>query len=152
LPNLTPAGARRQIANGALDPVYLVVGEDETEKLSLVSAFADSIEADLRPFNVERLRAGERSPGRETTAATVVDALRTLPMLAPRRIVVVAEAEKLLAPKRGDEVNGADKGSAVRSQGRGGRSGTPGEQELLEAYVRAPEPHATLLLDAGQLD
>jgi DNA polymerase III subunit delta len=104
-----------------------VVGEDEAEKASLAAAFVEAVEPDFRAFNVERLYGGE------TRAATVLDAVRTLPMLAPRRIVVVLQAERLLVPKRESEAAERD-------------------LESLSAYIKAPLPEATLVLVADALD
>jgi DNA polymerase III subunit delta len=63
----------------------------------------------------------------------VLDAVRTLPMLAPRRIVIVLQAERLLVPKRESEAAERD-------------------LEALSAYIKAPLPEATLVLVADGLD
>jgi len=69
--------------------------------------------------------------------ATKVDALldsaNTLPMMAPRRVVIVVHAEKLLVPKR--ESKAAEQ-----------------EQERLEAFLQAPSPYATVVFVCGALD
>lgn len=127
MPALTPAAARQQILQGRLAPVYLVVGADEAEKTSLAGAFAEVVEEGLRAFNVERLQGGE------ARGVDVVDAARTLPMMAPRRVVIVAHAERMLVPKRE---------SAEVTRGL----------EALEAYVKRPEGHATVVLVASGLD
>jgi DNA polymerase III delta subunit len=54
-------------------------------------------------------------------------------MMAPRRIVIVFDAERLLIPKR--EGKAAD-----------------AEQERLEAFVKNPPAHATVVLVCGPLD
>ena len=54
-------------------------------------------------------------------------------MMAPRRVVLILEAEKLLIPKR--ESKAADE-----------------EQERLEAFVKAPPPHATTVFVCGAVD
>ena len=54
-------------------------------------------------------------------------------MMAPRRIVLVHDAEKLLIPKRPGEAADA-------------------EQERLEAFVRNPPGHATVVFVCGALD
>ncbi len=124
---LKPAEARAHIAKGVLEPVYLVVGDDEAEKTGLVAAFGDTIEPELRAFNVDRLY------GAETTVPAFFDAVRTLPLLTPRRLVIVLQAERLLVPKSG---------SAAAQK----------DLEALEDFVRAPEAHATVVLVADGLD
>ena len=123
----SPSEVRRQIASGTLAPVYLVIGEDEREKTSLAAAFADSVEEDFRVFNVERFY------GAETTIAAVVDAARTLPLMASRRVIVVLQAEKLIVPKR--------EGMAAEV-----------EADMLADYIKAPQPHAVVVFVAGGLD
>ena len=64
------------------------------------------VEEGLRAFNVERLYATDKA----VTALLVTEAARTLPMMAPRRVVIVLSAEKMLAPKK--------KGAAREPDGR----------------------------------
>lgn len=126
---LSPPNLRQAIAGGELDPIYLIYGEDEAEKTSLAAAFTAAVEEDVRAFNVERLYGGEA----ETTIAGVLDSARTLPWISSRRILLVLQAEKLMMPRREDE-------AAER------------EIKRLEAYIKAPQPHAVLVLVAGPLD
>ena len=123
----SPATVRKQIAAGKTDPLYLILGEDEEEKSRLVSQFDEVVEEDLRPFNIERLY------GDETTLGAVMESARTLPVLAPRRVVTVLRAERLLMPKR-------ETLQATR------------DLEAFDALIEAPEPHATVVLAAGPLD
>ncbi len=124
---LKPAAARTQIANGRLEPLYVLVGDDEAEKTGLVATFGEAIDPELRAFNVERLYGGE------ATVSAFLDAVRTLPLLAPRRLIVVLQAERLLIPKR--ESAAAEK-----------------DVEALEAFIKSPEPHATAVFVASALD
>jgi DNA polymerase-3 subunit delta len=124
---LSPLDARKQIASGKIAPVYLVIGRDEREKTSLAAVFAEAVEEDFRVFNVERLY------GAETTIAAVVDAARTLPLMASRRVIVVLQAEKLIVPRR--------EGEAAEA-----------EAKTLADYVRAPQPHAVVVFVAGEMD
>src|SRR4026208_1265803 len=94
LPALSQADVRKQIAAGTVGPLYLLVGPDDTSRMALAAEFLELVEADLRPFNVDRLYGGE------TSAARVVDAARTLPMMVPRRVVLLVHAERLLNPKK----------------------------------------------------
>jgi DNA polymerase-3 subunit delta len=135
LPTLTPAAVRKQIASGETDPLYLLQGEDDVERAALASEFAELVEEGLRAFNVERIYAGDMTTGDKLAdgVASIVAAVRTLPMMAPRRVVVVAQAETLLAPKRETD-------AAARALG------------ALEKLIEAPERLATLVFVAASLD
>ena len=87
---------RAAIAKRALDPLYLILGDDEAEMARLAADIAGVVEDELRAFNVERIYAGEKG----ATAAAIVEAARQLPMMGDRRVVVVLRAERLLKPKR----------------------------------------------------
>ena len=93
---MTPAAFRAQIARGATEPVYMAIGDDDHEKSALALALGEMIEEDLRAFNVERLYAIDGT----VTARAVAEAAQTLPMIAPRRIVIVLQAEKLFDPRK----------------------------------------------------
>ena len=125
----TPAAFRAQIATGATDPVYVVIGDDDHEKSALALALGEMIEEDLRAFNVERLYAVEGT----VTARTVVEAAQTLPMIAPRRVVVVLQAERLFAGRK-------RRGEAEQEDEDGG-----GSLEALIQYLEKPSPTTTLL-------
>ncbi|MEO5742341.1 MAG: DNA polymerase III subunit delta, partial [Vicinamibacterales bacterium] len=85
------------------------------------------VEADLRAFNVDRLYGGE------TTGAQVVDAARTLPMMVPRRVVLLLHAERLLNPRKDTEASTRD-------------------LETLEAYIKAPLDTCCLVIVAESVD
>jgi DNA polymerase-3 subunit delta len=130
------AGAvRKQIADGSPDPIYLVAGEDDVEKSALAAEFSDLVEEGLRAFNVERLHAGDWTTGDKLVdgVAGLVASARTLPMMVPRRIVIVLQAETILVPRRESE-------AATRAL------------EALESLLKEPEPRTTLVLVAGTLD
>ena len=94
MPSLTPAGVRKQIAAGKPDPLYLIVGDDEAEMSHLAADLSGLVEDELRAFNLERIYATDKT----SSAASIVEAARQLPMMAARRVVVVLRAEKLLKP------------------------------------------------------
>lgn len=126
---MTPSAFRAQIAAGATGPVYVVIGDDDHEKSALALALGEMVEEDLRAFNVERLYAIEGT----VTARTVVEAAQTLPMIAPRRVVVVLQAERLLAPKK-------RRGAEAEQDEEDG-----GSLEPLVDYLENPSPTTTLL-------
>jgi DNA polymerase-3 subunit delta len=128
---LSTAALRAQIASRALGPVYVLTGPDDQEKTAIASLFGDLVEPELRAFNVERFYGTDAKP------RDIVEAARTLPMMADRRIVVVLQADRLLNPRRRDT-------SDVDEE--------PGDVEALVEYVNAPNPHATLVFVLGAPD
>jgi DNA polymerase-3 subunit delta len=100
-PALSPDQFRKAIAAGKVGPLYLLEGTDELLKSELAALLSEIIEPELRAFNVDRIYGSDTNldPG------VIVDAVRTLPMMAPRRVVVVLQAEKVLNPKRESEAS-----------------------------------------------
>jgi len=127
MPVLSPAALRKQIASGETAPLYVLVGDDDAEKSSVAAEFAEMVDEGLRAFNVDRLYGGDTRPDE------LLDAANTLPMMVPRRVVVVLEAEKLLIPKRESE-------AAQQAL------------ERLEEFLKAPSPYATVVFVCGALD
>ena len=123
----TQADVRKHIAAGNVAPLYLLVGADEAAKIALAGEFLELVEADLRAFNVDRLYGGE------ATGAQVVDAALTLPMMVPRRVVLLLHAERLLNPKKDSDATARD-------------------LETLESYVKAPVDTCCLVLVAESVD
>ena len=105
----------------------MLVGDDDVERSAVAGEFADIVEEELRAFNVDRLYGGE------IKVDDLIDATATLPMMSPRRVVVVLEAEKLLIPKR--ESKAADE-----------------ELERLAEFFADPPPHATTVFVCGVVD
>lgn len=141
MPVATPAAVRKQIAARTPDPIYLIVGDDESEMSGLVTDLSAVVEDELRAFNLERLYASEKT----VTPSVIVEAARTLPMLGDRRVVVVLRAERILKPKRKGKAS--DDAEAVAEEEE-----PPGDLDVLEAYVRKPEPSTTLILVASEID
>lgn len=135
MPVATPAAVRKQIASRTPDAIYLLQGEDDVEKSALAADFADLVEDGLRAFNTERIHAGDLTTGDRLAdgVAGLVAAARTLPMMSPRRIVTVLQADMLIAPRRESE-------AATRAL------------EQFEALIKQPDPQTTLVLVAGALD
>ena len=59
----------------------------------------------LQAFNVQSFYANEAtsSAARDQLIGDVLSAARTLPMMAPRRVLIVHEAERLLSPRKGKD-------------------------------------------------
>src|SRR5579872_1741795 len=104
----TPTDVRAAIAKRSPAPVYLILGDDDSEMLRLTADVTALVEDELRAFTVERIYAGEKG----NTASAIVEAARMLPMMSDRRVVVVLRGEKLLKPKR--------RGKAMESEDSGG--------------------------------
>src|SRR5262252_5253726 len=131
----TPTDVRKQIAAGHTDPIYLLQGEDDVEKSALASQFTSLVDEGLAAFNVDGVHAGDWTTGDRLVSGvlSLVAAVRTLTMMVPRRVVIVSQAETLLAPKRESEA--AD--NAV---------------EAFTALLERPETMTTLVLVAASLD
>ena len=135
MPTRTPADVRKQIASADTDPVYLLQGEDDVEKAALAAEFTTLVDEGLAAFNVERVHAGDWTTGDRLAAgvASLVAAVRTLPMMSPRRVVIVLQAEAVISPKRESE-------AAERAL------------EDFSALLEKPETMTTLVLVAASLD
>ena len=129
------ASVRKQIEAGRPDPIYLIHGDDEIEKSALAAAFTGLVDEALRDFNVEKFHGSDMATADRLTegVATLVAAARTLPMMSPRRVITVLQAEWLIAPKRESE-------AAARAL------------EQLEQLFNNPEPYTTLVLVASNVD
>jgi DNA polymerase-3 subunit delta len=130
-----PSAVLQQIKSGATDPLYLLLGEDDVEKSALAHEFEELVEEGLRAFNVERIHAGDWTSGDRLAAgvAGLVAAVRTLPMMAPRRVVLLLQADPLLMPKRESE-------AATRAL------------DEFERLLAAPPADTTLVIVTGSVD
>ena len=127
MPVFSAAQLRKQLKTGETGPLYMLVGQDDAEKASVAGEFAETVDEGLRAFNFERLYGGDME------VDDLLHAARMLPMMAPRRVFVVLEAEKLLVPKR--ESKAADEAL-----------------ERLEELIKSPPSHATLVFVCGAID
>ena len=159
---LTADEVRRQIASGELAPLYLVTGPDDLEMSRLASDLSESVPEDFRAFNLHRFHGTDR-----VTLAQVLDAASAYPLLAPRRVVLLLQAEKVLA-KRGrvegdvevvapddeaDSEAAAAQPPGPAGQGAAAAGGRPGPSPLamLKEYAADPYGHATVAVFAGGL-
>ena len=76
----------------------------------------------------------DRLYGGETKPAKLLQAVHMLPMLGPRRIVIVSQAELVLSPKKSE--------SEVVLR----------DLEALEQYLQNPSPQVTVIFESGNLD
>ena len=133
----TPQAVRKQLALGKPDLIYLIVGDDQAEMSHLSADVSALVEDELRAFNLERMYAGERG----VTTASIVESARTLPMMADRRVIIVLRAEKILKPKRRGKDDEPDDDEEPAA-----------DVDVLEAYVKRPEPLTTLVFVASDVD
>jgi DNA polymerase-3 subunit delta len=131
--------------------LYLLEGDDLEARHELALEFAELVDEGLRAFNVENLYANEAvtAGARDQLIGEMLAAARTLPMMAPRRVLIVHEAERLLSPKKARDEEAEPK-APTPARGRKGRPPTAAEE--LEAYFETPEPLTTIVFVAGSLD
>ena len=125
----TPKAVHSEIISGTLDSIYLILGDDEHEAIELANEFEQVVDESLRPFNIERFDGADSS----LSVGMVLNATQILPMMSPRRVVVVVRAETLLEPKRQTEAANRD-------------------IESLLDYIEDPVESTTLVLVAGRLN
>jgi DNA polymerase-3 subunit delta len=142
VPASTPAAVRKQISHGTLDPVYLIVGDDEAEMSRLAADISAVVEEDLRAFNLERMYASDKG----VTPLSIAQAARTLPMLGDRRVIVVLRAERILKPKR------KGKGASAEDGAEADEAEPPSDLDALEEYIKRPESLSTLVFVAADVD
>jgi DNA polymerase-3 subunit delta len=134
---VTPRELAAALKRGTVAPVYLVIGEDEAGKDEVITSLTSLVDADLRAFNVERFTAGDARPD------DVVAAVRTLPMLGDRRVVVFAHIERLFKGR---------KKAAELEDDTGADEAPPPDPGGLEGYVADPEPSNILVLVATDVN
>jgi DNA polymerase-3 subunit delta len=127
---ILPQALDARILAGDIAPVYLLVGPDNELKDRIIARLTATIDEDLRAFNLDRIHVGDSKGEQRKQLWALLDLARTLPMMAPRRLVVVLAAEKLAAALRD-----ADGGSA--------------ELAAFEAFLKSPEPHASVVFAAA---
>jgi DNA polymerase III delta subunit len=137
--HLTPAVVRQQIAAGSLEPLYLVTGDDEAEMSAIATALGESVDEAFRAFNVERFYGTDTG----TTIAAVLDAASTFPLLAPRRVVLLLQAERALAARK---TKGSEAEDAGDEEGAGEGGSKSSQLALLKAYAKQPHAHAVVAL------
>lgn len=85
---MTPDALVEELAGGRLRPAYLLAGDEPLLREQGLAAIREATLGDAaNDFDLDRLE-GER-----TKAGALLDALRALPVLAPRRLVVLREPE-----------------------------------------------------------
>lgn len=147
---MKPAEVRNQIASGDTRPLYLLEGDDQQSRHDLALEFLALVDEGLHAFNVQTFYANEatNAGARDQMIGDIISAARTLPMMVPRRVLLVHEAEKLLSPRKGRD----DEEAAPVPKAGGKKKRVLTASEELEEYFESPEPLTTLVFVAGPLD
>jgi DNA polymerase III delta subunit len=146
---MNPNEVRKHIKSGETAPLYLLEGDDLQSRHDLAVEFSTLVDEGLQAFNVQTFYANEATSSavRDQMMGDIMSAARTLPMMSPRRVLIVHEAERLLSPRKGKD----DEPEVARpAAGKRRKTLTPAEE--LEQYIEAPEPLTTLVFAAGALD
>jgi DNA polymerase-3 subunit delta len=116
---MTPADLLAQVKAGRLAPAYLLHGPERLLREEAASAVQLAVLAGgIADFNLDRFF------GKETDAGALENALGTVPMMAPLRLVVVRQIEEAPAAAR----------------------------EVIVRYLEKPSPTTVLLLSGEQVD
>jgi DNA polymerase-3 subunit delta len=93
---VTPDALRAEIAGGRVRPAYLLAGEEALLRDDALAALRGAVlTGGAADFNFDRLEGDATTPG------AVLDAVRTLPVMAERRLVVLREPESRRGTARG---------------------------------------------------
>jgi DNA polymerase III subunit delta len=147
-----PADVRKQIQAGSPGPLYLLEGEDLQSRNELAVEFGAVVDEGLHPFNVQNFHASEgtTAAARDQLIGSLLAAARTLPMMAPRRVLTVYQAERLLSPRKSKDDEAEPPAPPADSGKKRKRTFTAVEE--LEEYLETPEPSTTLVFVAGPMD
>jgi DNA polymerase III delta subunit len=139
--SLTLKQVRDQIARGEVEPLYLVTGDDDAEMSALAAALADSVEEELRAFNVQRFYGTDSG----TTVAGVLDAAGTFPLLTSRRVVLLMQAQVLLTSRKVKAAEAAE-AEEEAAEGEPAAASKVTDLTLLKDYAERPYAHAVVAL------
>lgn len=130
---MTPEQAIRDAQAGRVSPVYLLMGEERVLIDRVVAAVRSAaLQGGVPDFNQETLTAGEADVDR------MLSAVRTVPMMAPRRFVLVRSV---------DRWDGATSKSKAKD-----KESSAQPMDKLATYASNPVDSACLMLLATKLD
>ena len=127
--SLTYDQFRRKVSEGAIEPLYLFVGEEEYLHRQAIGLLFDTIDPTAREFNATVVTIGgdlvtASGASRKATAADAIDISNMLPMMATRSVVVIRNFDKV----KEDEL------------------------DLVLDYLKRPSSHSVVVFDAPALD
>jgi DNA polymerase-3 subunit delta len=135
---VTPEDAIAEAAAGKLRPVYLVLGEERLFVDRVIAALREAVaRGGIAGFNEDKFTAGE------SQIHTILGAAKMLPMMAPKRFVLVRGLERW---EKKDEAEEA----APPKAGKKGRPEMSPLDELAE-YTKDPPPSTVMALVAPKL-
>ncbi len=93
---MTPEELRSELSRGILRPAYLLVGEEALQRDDALAALREAVlGAGPNEFNFDPMEGDSTTPG------ALLDAVRTLPVMARRRLIVLREPEGRRGASRG---------------------------------------------------
>ena len=112
---------RREVHDGHIQPLYLFIGEEQYLQQQGLRLLQETIDESIRVFNVSTFTIGsDNGSGIKTTAATAIDAANQMPMISPRRLVIIRDFDKIKED----------------------------EQELVLSYLKRPSPTTTVVFQS----
>jgi DNA polymerase-3 subunit delta len=137
---MTPNEAIASAKKGQLLPVYLVVGEERFLRDRVVAAIrAAALGSGVAAFNEDKFQAGEADVDR------VVAAARTVPMMAPKRFVLVRGCERWDSQRASGADDDGEETAAVSDAGTS-------PLDKLAAYAGEPVDSTCVVLVAEKID
>jgi DNA polymerase III subunit delta len=134
---MTPSETIAQAKRGVLLPVYVLAGEERFLRDQVVAEIrAAALGSGIAAFNEDKFQAGE------VDIDKVIAAARTVPMMAPKRFVLVRGIE------RWDSSRDADSGEDEPEE----RSSSVSPIDKLATYAAAPIDSTCMVLVAEKLD
>jgi DNA polymerase III subunit delta len=87
---------RRDIHDGNIHPLYLFTGEEQYLQQQALRLLQETIDESVRFFNVSAFSIGsDNGSGIKTSAAMAIDAANQMPMISPRRLVIIRDFDKI---------------------------------------------------------
>jgi DNA polymerase-3 subunit delta len=116
---------RRQVKEDRLQLLYLFVGEEEYFQERALELLYKTVDEASRIFNVTALSLGtDSASGARASAAAAIDIANQMPMMSPRRIVVIRDFDKIKEDY----------------------------SDALIEYLKRPAPTASVVFQAASLD
>jgi DNA polymerase III subunit delta len=137
----SPQSVEKEAQRGKLLPVYLFVGDERLLRDRAVDAVRKAaLGSGVAAFNEDKFTAGEAQIG------SILGASRMIPMMAPRRFVLVRSLDRW-EKKEGEEEKPE---KAAREGGKKGRPEASPLDELAD-YAKDPPPTTVMVLVAAKL-
>ncbi len=132
----SPQSIEKSAKNGKLLPIYLFVGDERLLRDRAIEAVRQAaLGTGIAAFNEDKFTAGE------TSVDKIVSAARTVPMMAPKRYVLVRSLERWDKQKAGEDDAPSDDDD---------KSTSPLDE--LNDYAKAPIDSTVVVLVATKLD